>query len=74
MGMGVAIRVDRVPVAVLARRDRIEVDAGGLDGRLGLRPVTLWVVAGQGAPRLHRGTGRDGASAARARYASTHRV
>ena len=36
VGMGVAVGVDLVAVAVVARRDRIEVDAGGLDGRLGL--------------------------------------
>ena len=35
MGMPVAVGVDLVAVAVVTRRERIEVDAGGLDGRLG---------------------------------------
>jgi hypothetical protein len=55
--MDVVIRVGLVTVAVAARRRRVEVDPGGGDGRLLLRPlllpVALGVVAGQVAPRPH---------------------
>jgi hypothetical protein len=50
----VIARVDLVAVAVGARRDGIEVDAGRLDGSLGLGTVALGVVAREIAPRPHR--------------------
>ena len=76
-GLGVLMRVlmavgvDLVAVAVVSGRGRIEVDAGGLDGRLGLRAVALGVVTRERAPRLHR---RPAAAVGRSRYASTQRV
>ena len=66
-----AVGVDLVAVAVVAGRGRIEVDAGSLDGRLGLGAVALGVVARERAPRLHR---RPAAAVGRSRYASTQRV
>ena len=66
--VGVPVSVDlAVVVAVVARRDGVEVDAGRRDRRLGLCAVALRVVARQRAPRLHReraGAGR-GPSAVR---------
>jgi hypothetical protein len=74
------VRVDlTVVVAVMTGRDGIKVDAGVLDGRLGLGPITLRVVARDPAPGLHR-TGaprapaRPALTARRARYACMHRV
>jgi hypothetical protein len=52
--MDVVARMCLVAVPVEAGRGRIEVDAGGLDGGLDLRAITLRVVAGQVAPGLHR--------------------
>ncbi len=74
VGVRVTVRVHLVAVAVVTGRDRVEVDARLGDGRLGLGAVALRVVAGQRTPRLHRVTWAVAASAARARYASTHRV
>jgi len=71
MGMLVAVGVDLVAVPVVTRRGRIEVDAGGLDGRLGLGAVALGIVTRERAPRLHR---RPAAAVGRSRYASTQRV
>ena len=72
MGMLVVARVDVVAVAVEARRGRVEVDAGGLDRRLGLGCARrLRVVARRLAPRPHRPAA---AMVGRSRYACTHRV
>jgi len=71
MRMLVVARMRLVAVAVERRRDRIEVDAGGFDGRLGLGPVALGIVAGEVAPGLHASSG---AARGAAWYASTIRV
>ena len=59
MRVGVVARVGRVVVAMRARRRRMEVDAGRLDGGCRLcaigRLFAFGIVAGQVAPRLHRG-------------------
>jgi hypothetical protein len=65
------VGVDVVPVAVVPRWGRVQVDAGGLDGGLGLGTVALGVVPRERPPRLHR---RPAAAAGRSRYASTQRV
>ena len=72
--VGMAVGMGLLAVPVLARGDRVEVDPGGLERRLGLGVVALRVVAGQRTPGLHDGATSLGASAALARYASTHRV
>jgi hypothetical protein len=73
VGMGVSVGMDLPvgPVAMVTGRHRVKVDAGGVDGRLGVGPVALGVVARQGAPGLHR---VPAPGARRSRYASTHRV
>jgi hypothetical protein len=68
--MGVAIGVDLIAVAVMAGRDRVEIEARRLDGRLGLGMLALVLLLGR-TPGLHP---RSTASAGRSRYASTHRV
>ena len=78
--MAVAVGVDlAVAVAVVPGWDRVEVDTGGLDGRLGLGAIALGIVARAPAPGLHgrqaeRGPTRSTMAARRARYACINRV
>jgi hypothetical protein len=69
--MGVAVGVDLLAMAMVAGRQRVEVDAGRLDGRLGLGAIALRVVARERPPGLHP---CPAATVRRARYDSTHRV
>ena len=80
MGMGMPVRVDlAIAVAVMAGRDRIEVDAGLLDGGLGLGTIALGIVSRDPSPGFHgtrtpRAPARPALMAPRARYACILRV
>jgi hypothetical protein len=63
--MDVVARVGLVAMAVHAGRRRVEIDAGRLDGGFLLGAISLGVVAGQTAPRLHRYRLRVGVSCRR---------
>ena len=56
--MCVAVGVDLLAVAMVAGRQRVEVDPRVLEGRLGRRALARGVVTGQRTPGLHRATPR----------------
>lgn len=73
MRMRMAIRMDvAIGVAVVAGRDGIELDPGGLDRRFLLGPITLGIVARLSSPGLHRSV--PARRRGRARYACMDRV
>jgi hypothetical protein len=71
--MRVAVGMDvAIGMTVVAGRDRVELDPGGLDRRLLLGPITLGIVARLSTPGLHRRA--PARRRGRARYACMDRV
>ena len=70
MWVDVSVGMDvTVSVAVVTGRYRVEVDAGGRDGGLGLGAIALGVVAREASPWLH-----SAPPVGRAQYACIQRV